>query len=93
MANKNIQQWSKLFRALANPHRLGIIKYLKRSGKTSVTSIAEEIGISLKNTSRNLRILHDVDIVESLGKSDHVFYSLNPTLDKEVAIITKFFAE
>jgi len=91
MNNKNIHQWAKIFRGLANPHRLEMVRFLKKHGKTAVSVLAKEVGISVKNTSRNLRILHDLEILESLGKSDHVFYSINADLDKEVALIIKLF--
>ena len=88
---QKIQKWSAVFRALANPYRLEIIRYLKRNGKTAVSVLAKEIGISMKNTSRNLRILKDLNILEALGKSDHVFYSLSSGLEKEISIIIKIF--
>lgn len=91
MSNKSIHQWARIFRGLANPHRLEIIKFLKKNGKTAVSVLAKEVGISVKNTSRNLRILHDLEILESLGKSDHVFYSINTGFDKEVDLIIKMF--
>jgi DNA-binding transcriptional ArsR family regulator len=93
MVNKNIQQWSRIFKGLGNPYRLEIVKFLKKNGKTSVSDLTKEIRISIKNTSRNLKILHDLEILESLGKSDHVFYSINSSLDKEIETIVKFFAK
>ncbi len=92
MNNKNIHKWSRIFRGLANPHRLEMIKLLKKNGKTAVSVLAKEVGISVKNTPRNLRILHDLEILESLGKSDHIFYSIYTGLDKEVNLIIKMFA-
>ncbi len=84
MAGKNLHQWSVIFKALGNSYRLQIIKLLKKQGKMSVSDITGELGISIKNTSRNLIILQNVDILKSLGKSDHVYYEINPELTKDL---------
>ncbi len=93
MGNKNISQWAKIFRGLANPYRLQIVKHLHDNGKTAVSELADKIGISIKNTSRNLRILHDLEILESLGKTDHVFYSVNAKIDGEINQILRLFCK
>lgn len=80
---KNTNQWSIIFKALGNPYRLQIIKLLGKHGKMSVSTLTSELGISIKNTSRNLSILQNVDILKSLGKSDHVYYEINPDVPKE----------
>jgi len=90
---RNIHQWSAIFRALANPYRRELIKLLQKQGKASVSEMSEEIEISIKNTSRNLRILKDVDMLTSLGKSDHVYYEMNPNLDKELKQIIQMFMD
>ena len=84
MANKNSNQWSVIFKALGNPYRVQIIKLLFKLGKTSVSDVTKELGISIKNTSRNLIILQNIDILKSQGKSDHVYYEINPEVDKDI---------
>ena len=83
---KNTNQWSVIFKALGNPYRLQIIKLLYKHGKMSVSALTSELKISIKNTSRNLSILQNVDILKSLGKSDHVYYEINPEIPKDIKI-------
>ncbi len=90
MSRKNSNQWSIVFKALGNPYRLEMIKLLKKNGKMSVSALCKEIGISIKNTSRNLGILANLDILKSQGKSDHVYYEISPTLDKRIKVILAF---
>lgn len=52
------------FKALANKRRLAILKYLKRTGKSSVGDIASEIKLSFKATSRHLAVLINAGILE-----------------------------
>ena len=84
---KNLKQWATIFKGFGNPYRLQILKLLKRHGKMSVTKVSEELGISFKNTSRNLSILANLDLVESEGRTDRVYYSINSELDRDLKSI------
>ena len=86
---RSIRNWSKIFKGLGNPNRLQIVKLLRFRDQLSVTDLSEELGISLKNTSRNLAILLNLDLVQYQGKSDHVYYSLNKDMDKGVSLLLK----
>jgi len=57
----------------------------------SVTEISEKIGISLKSTSKNLIILQNLDILESEGKNNHVWYRLNQSLPKDIRRVISLF--
>ncbi len=89
MASKTLRQWATIFRGLGNPNRLQILKLLNKADKMAVSSLAEELGISLKNTSRNLSILLNLDLVEFQGKHDRVYYSLNSKLTDDISKILK----
>lgn len=89
MEKRNLKQWSTIFRGLGNPNRLGILRILSEVDKMSVSELAKEIDITLKNTSRNLSILLNLDLVEFKGKHDRVYYSLNPKLDGRAKLILK----
>ena len=86
---KSLKQWAIIYKGLGNPNRLKILELLDKKGRMSVSIIAEELGITLKNTSRNLIILANLDLVESEGKQDRVYYSLNPRLPAEIKQIIK----
>lgn len=72
-----MKRWSVVFKTLSNINRLKIIKLLSGNQQMSVSRIAEELDISFKATSKHLLMLHDLDILNSTGKSGQVFYSLN----------------
>jgi len=68
----------KSLKSLANRRRLAILKYLKENREASVTEIAGAIKLSLKATSKHLRILATTDIVEREQRSLSMFYRLSP---------------
>jgi len=81
MTKRNLKQWSTVYRGLGNPNRLRILQLLKQREKISVSELAYELDITIKNTSRNLGILLNLDLVEYQGKDDRVYYSINRKLD------------
>ena len=84
MAKKrNLQQWAILFKALGSPYRLRILQLLERQEEMTVTMLTTKLNISLKNTSRNLSILQNLGLVESMGKQGHVPYRLSRRLPTE----------
>lgn len=73
----NAKSWVKVFKALGNEGRLKILKFLLDGRERTVTEIKEEIGISLKATSKHLIMLDNLGFVESSGKKGHVFYKID----------------
>ena len=71
----NYQQAEKMYRALANQKRLAIISYLNKNKEATVSLIAEHINLSFKSTSRHLRLLRNVGLVESnqIGIERHYY--------------------
>jgi DNA-binding transcriptional ArsR family regulator len=73
----NIKKLEKVFKAFANRRRLMIVRHLKICDEASVTMIAEEIGLSLKATSRHLVLLAGADVLEKEQRGLVVFYRLS----------------
>lgn len=71
----------KVLKALANLKRLSIIKVLKDSDEKFVGEIADDIDLSIRATSKHLKILSAVDIVEKGQRGPQIFYMLSPNLD------------
>ena len=67
----------RVFKALANRRRIAILRYLKREKEAAVGDIAEEIGLSLKATSKHLAILAAADFLEREQRSLMMFYSIS----------------
>lgn len=75
----NEKELEKILKALANKRRLVIIKFIKKSGRSSVGEIAGAIKLSFKATSKHLMILSNAEIVEKEQVGLMVFYFLSQT--------------
>lgn len=85
-----MKELEKQYKALANRRRLAILKFLKTHSRATVGDIAAEIKLTLKATSKHLRVLAAVDFVDREQKSLNVFYFLSvdkPTLLKNALIL------
>ncbi len=71
----------RILKALANRRRLAILGHLKKNTEASVGAIAAEIRLSIKATSRHLRVLTAADIVEHEQRGLQVFYRLSTDSD------------
>lgn len=80
MSNMGSQLLSNIFKALAHPTRIQIIKLL-RDGELCVCDILPNIDSEQSNTSQHLTILKNQGIVESRKDGSRVIYSVK---NKEV---------
>jgi len=76
-----MKKTERVLKALANLKRLCIIKALKDSDEKFVGEIADDINLSIRATSKHLKILSAVDIVEKEQRGPQIFYTLSPNLD------------
>ena len=72
MGNKLI---SNVFKALAHPTRIQIVKLL-RNGKLCVCDILPDLDSEQSNTSQHLTVLKNQGIVESRKEGSKVIYSI-----------------
>jgi len=86
---KQIEQFEKVFKILANNHRLAIIKLLKREYNVPVWYVTEKIGSNIKSTSKNLRILLDEGVVERGQHLNEAVYFLSRKNSRIVRYIIK----
>lgn len=75
MSNMGNQLISNIFKALAHPIRLQIIKLLK-NGEMCVCDILPNLDSEQSNTSQHLAILKNQGIVESKKDGAKVIYSI-----------------
>jgi ArsR family transcriptional regulator len=80
MANMGNQLVSNVFKALAHPTRIQIIKLL-RDGEMCVCDILPNVDSEQSNTSQHLTVLKNQGIVESRKDGPKVIYSVK---NKEV---------
>ncbi len=81
---KRLNVWSTVFKGLGNSNRLRILEILSKRKEISVTELTELLRISFKNTSRNLGILCNLGLIESIGKKGKVYYSMSADLDADI---------
>lgn len=66
----------KIFKALANEHRVKLLYTLMKKGEKEISELAHEIGIPYKTAARNLKILEQTNLVISRRWQGLVYYSL-----------------
>ena len=66
---------STVFRALADPSRIKIIKFLK-SGERCVCEIVEVVGFAQPTVSRHLKVLTDSGILKRRKEGSKMLYSI-----------------
>ena len=71
------KELERILKALANKRRLAILSYLKKVSEASVSEIAGEINLSLKATSKHLKIMDTVDIIEKEQRGLQMYYRLS----------------
>ena len=74
---------NKVFKALADPTRRGILDLLKENDLTA-GEISEHFDISKPSISRHLNILKEADLVWDERQANYIIYSLNTTVFQEV---------
>ena len=74
---------NKVFTALAEPTRRGILDLLKENDLTAGES-SEHFDISKPSISRHLNILKEADLVWDERQANYIIYSLNTTVFQEV---------
>ena len=67
------EQFARIARALANPHRLELVDLLAQ-GERSVDELAQEAALSIANASQHLQALKEAHLVASRKDGQRVFY-------------------
>ncbi len=76
--SQELQDCSTLFKALAHPARLAILKYLAET-KTCITGdIAEEIPLGRTTVNQHLKELKDAGLIQGATEGAKTCYCLNP---------------
>ena len=86
-----VKRWTQIFKAFGNPNRVLIVKMLTKGKRMDVSSIAGKLDVSIKATSKHLIILSNLDVLNSLGRHNHVFYELNPRAPADIREAIKIF--
>lgn len=76
---KALEKIAAFFKVFAEPTRLSILQQL-RSGPASVNELVEVIPTSQANISKQLKTLHEADLLERKQEGTQVFYSISEPL-------------
>ena len=68
---------SKLFRALIDPTRVQILKYLLLQGRADISTIAEHLPQDRSVISRHLNLMAEAGLLVAEKQTRHRFYRLN----------------
>lgn len=73
-----MRKLEQILKALANQRRLALLAYLKDHREANVTEMAGAIHLSIKATSKHLRVLANADLVDRRQVSLVALYTLAP---------------
>jgi len=79
-----LQQCAELFKALAHPARLAILKYLAETNSCITGDISEEIPLGRTTVNQHLAELKSVGLIHGNIDGAKTYYCLNPVKIKEL---------
>lgn len=88
--NEDTEEQAALFRALADPTRLKLVKLLcqqRRPNALCVNALANRLGISQSAVSQHLRVLKAIRLVKGERRGYRVHYFINPETIKHFRIL------
>jgi len=68
---------SKFFKALSEPVRVQILKYLILNGPSDIAAIAQDFPQDRSVISRHLQVMSDAGILKSQKITRHMFYEID----------------
>lgn len=79
VASKELE---KILKALANKRRIEMVRYIRAKRGATVGEIADEVGLSFKGVSKNLRVLYSAGILEREQSGLQVTYQISDSLSE-----------
>jgi ArsR family transcriptional regulator, arsenate/arsenite/antimonite-responsive transcriptional repressor len=76
--DRTIKELTRVFKSLADEHRLQILFLLARHGEMNVSAIGDELGQSQPAVSHHLTQLRNAGLIEYRRDGKFNFYDLNP---------------
>lgn len=91
-ANFVYEQLARIGKSVSSPHRIQLLDLLGQ-GEKSVEQLAEELGLTVKNTSAHLRVLRGARLVESRQQGQFRFYRLSDEAVASFVVSLRTLAE
>ncbi len=73
--NQLYEQFARIGKALASPHRLELLEVLAQCERT-VEALSQETGLSVANASQHLQVLRAARLVETRREGTSIYYRL-----------------
>ena len=73
--NQLYEQFARIGKALASPHRLELLEVLAQCERT-VEALAQQTGMSVANASQHLQVLRTARLVETRREGTSIYYRL-----------------
>jgi DNA-binding transcriptional ArsR family regulator len=90
----DLQTNANIFKALANPARLAILKYLAETKVCMSGDISKELPLSRTTVNQHLKELKDIGLIQGEVEGVKVNYCINPEKIREIkGIIENFLHE
>ena len=88
------RRMSNIAKALSNPTRIKILRFLSRQKECFSGSLHEELGIPRATISQNLQMLKDVGLIQCQIESPKIRYCINRnTWDEAWNMFQAFYAD
>jgi ArsR family transcriptional regulator len=79
-----LQTSAEIFKALAHPARLAILKYLAETNTCITGDFTEELPLSRTTVSQHLKELKDAGMIVGTTEGAKTYYCLNPEKIQEI---------
>ena len=76
---------TRLFSALSDPTRLGLVEHLIANGEQPAGKLTEVAGISAPAVSRHLKLLRKAELLEQRIDGTHRYYSVRPAALRRIS--------
>jgi DNA-binding transcriptional ArsR family regulator len=86
-----LQNCSELYKALAHPARLAILKYLAQTPTCITGDIADELPLSRTTVNQHLKELKDAGLITGTVEGVRTCYCLNPEKVMELKRVSDLF--
>jgi len=84
-----LEQNAKVFAALADPVRLGLVHELRNRGQACGTDLSEAMGISLSLVCHHTRVLAEAGLLTKIKTGTTAVYTLNgPVLQESLGSLS-----
>jgi DNA-binding transcriptional ArsR family regulator len=87
-----VQQFARVYKALADEQRLRILQIIAEAGELYAQEIVERMGLHQSVVSRHLSFMRAVGLLRVRKQNNMKFYSLNPGITGELSKTLDLFA-